>query len=149
MDEKEFKRLFEKHAENVVKEIIFPIESKIIEQSQAIDELLMGFDKKLKSIDKRQTKLSRDMTEMKKWIEAVDQRSLALSREPIKMEVLQKIDRFNYEINQAVRDACDDIKEYKESILETDISKYTREFELRCVAYMQAVERKIQVLREE
>ena len=148
MTELEFKKMFEKYAENIVKEIITPIENKIADKIKNCSDVLEFTEKKIKSIDRRQIKLARDLNEMAKWIERVDARAMEIQKEPVKIELLQRLDKYHYEINQHVRDACDDLTAHKESLLNMDISRYTREFELRCVQYMQAVERKAKAVAE-
>lgn len=146
MTESEFKRLFEKHAENVVREIITPIENKIRAQIHDVDTTLNEIDKKIKAIAARQTKLTRLLTEQTKWIERVDQRSSEILKEPIKLELINRMDRIHYEVLEAFNDAKDDLTSHKESLMNMSMQPYIQQFEHRCVAYMQAVERKIQAL---
>lgn len=146
MTESEFKRLFEKHAENIVREIITPIENKIRAQIHDVDTTLSEIDKKIKAVSARQTKLTRSLTKQTKWIERVDQRSDEILKEPIKMELINKIDRFYYELRESLHAAKDDLESHKESLMDMSMQPYIQQFEHRCVAYMQAVERKIQAL---
>jgi hypothetical protein len=68
MTELEFKKLFEKHAENIVREIITPIENKIRAQIHDVDCSLQDYDRKWKLIDKRMRTLK---SEQKKFFERI------------------------------------------------------------------------------
>ena len=153
MNEFEVKKIIESHVETIIMEIWKPLETKIMHEINNVTSELSRFDVKLKSIDSRQRKLAARLTkevdEYREWTERIDKRCAEIFKEPIKIELLQKIDRFYYELKSHVSKAKEEIDAHKESQIEADTSRYVREFELRCVAYMNAVEDKIKRLKND
>lgn len=169
MTEKEFFVMLEKYAGGIVKEIMTPIENKIRAQIQDCDVTLNKIDALVDNIKKTQTKLTKDMTKLKSFVEQTDiEKNENIKQETIdevKLEIedakkaatkaFDRINNFDLYLEKRLSDCkvtideqlCRHISIFDDHA-NTATRDITRQFELQCVQYFQGIERKYAPLEE-